>query len=44
MEQPQYQALPIAEPEGKEAVKHLTSVSKGSSLEMTHITCHNSFS
>lgn len=28
MEQPQYQALPIAEPEGKEAVKHLTSVYK----------------
>lgn len=35
MEQPQYQVLPIAMPEGKRALEGLTLVSKESSLEMT---------
>lgn len=35
MVQPQYQVLPIAVPEGKQALECLTLVRKGSTLEMT---------
>lgn len=35
MVQPQYQVLPIAVPEGKQALVCLTLVSKGCTLEMT---------
>lgn len=35
MEQPQYQVLPVAVAEGKQALECLTLVNKGSTLEMT---------